>query len=154
MRQRQTTLNNGLRIVTAEMPDSYSLTASISVGTGSRYERYHKNGGVSHLLEHLLFKGTKRYPSSELISQTIAGVGGTTNAFTTADATSYYIKVPARHRQLPLKILADMVSHSLLVPKDINRERSVVVEEMNIWRDDPARFITTMVPELLFPDNP
>ena len=154
MRQRQTTLANGLRVVTAEMPDSHSVTASIAVGTGSRYEQYSKNGGVSHFLEHVLFKGTKRYPSPEAISQAIDAVGGTTNAFTSSDITDYYIKVPARHRQLPLKILADMVARPLLVPSEINRERRVVIEEMNILRDNPARLIQMLVPELLFPDNP
>src|SRR3954471_23004557 len=123
MTQHQTTLANGLRIITAEMPDSRSVAASIVVGTGGRYEDFSTNGGVSHFLEHLLFKGAKNYPSAEAISLAVDAVGGFNNAYTTEDVTNYFIKVPSRHAKLPLKILADMVANPILDGDEIDRER-------------------------------
>ncbi len=82
---------------------------NILVGTGSRFEDYAKNGGVSHFLEHLLFKGSKKYPTAQAIAESVDAVGGYNNAYTTEDVTSFYIKVPARHGALALDILSDMV---------------------------------------------
>ncbi len=151
---KQTTLQNGLRIITAEMADARSVTANIAVGTGSRYEDFATNGGVSHFLEHLLFKGTAKYPTAQVIAEAVDAVGGYNNAYTTEDHTLYYIKVPGQHRELALDILCDMVANPLIDPEEVDRERGVIVEEMNVYRDDPARFVHTMVPELIFPDNP
>lgn len=154
MKIQQTTLENGLKIVTASLADARSVTVNVLVGTGSRYEEYQKNGGVSHFLEHLLFKGSKKYPSAQAIAEAVDEVGGYNNAYTTEDVTSYYIKVPARHGELALDILSEMVKSPLLDPAEIDRERGVIVEEMNVFRDDPSRFIGTLVPALIFPDNP
>jgi predicted Zn-dependent peptidase len=154
MKVKQTTLANGLRVITAEMAEARSVTANIVVGTGSRYESFDTNGGVSHFLEHLLFKGSRKYPSAEVIAEAIDAVGGFNNAFTSEDTTLYYVKVPAPHRELALGILADMVAHPLLEPAEIDRERGVIIEEMNVYRDDPARFVGTLLPELIFPNNP
>ncbi len=154
MKIQQTTLANGLQIVTASMPDARSVTVNIVAGTGSRYETYDTNGGVSHFLEHLLFKGTKKYPTAAKIAEAVDAVGGYNNAYTGEDITSFYIKVPARHGQLALDILADMVKSPLLESSEIDRERGVIVEEMNVFQDDPPRFIGTLVPSLIFPDNP
>jgi predicted Zn-dependent peptidase len=151
---RETKLENGLRIVTAALADARSLTVNIVVGTGSRFEDYKVNGGVSHFLEHLLFKGSKKYPNAQAIAEAVDAVGGYNNAYTGEDVTSFYIKVPASHGQLALDILCDMVAHPLLDAAEIDRERGVIVEEMNVFRDDPSRFIGTLVPELMFPDNP
>ncbi len=154
MKTQQTTLANGLRIVTADLADARSLTANIMVGVGSRYENFKVNGGVSHFLEHLLFKGTAKYPSAEIIAEAVDAVGGYNNAYTTEDLTSYYIKVPAQHGQLALDILADMIRSPLIKAEEVDRERGVIVEEMNVWRDDPARFVSTLIPELIYPNNP
>lgn len=154
VKQQITTLPNGLRVITAEMPGSRSVAASIVVGTGSRSEDFAVNGGVSHFLEHLLFKGSRRYPTAEAISEAVDAVGGYNNAYTTEDVTNFFIKVPARHHELPLDILADMIKEPLFDAQELDRERGVVVEEMNVWEDDPARFVGTLVPELLYPDNP
>jgi predicted Zn-dependent peptidase len=151
---RETTLDNGLRIVTASLVDALSLTVNIVVGTGSRYEDFDKNGGVSHFLEHLLFKGSKHYPSAAAIAEAVDAVGGYNNAYTGEDVTAFYIKVPARHGKLALDILCDMVKNPLLDAEEIDRERGVIEEEMNVFRDDPPRFISTLVPTLIFPDNP
>jgi predicted Zn-dependent peptidase len=151
---RETTLDNGLRIVTASMADARSLTVNVVVGTGSRYENFAVNGGVSHFLEHLLFKGSKKYPSAAAIAEAVDAVGGYNNAYTGEDITSFYIKVPSRHGKLALDILCDMVKSPLLDPEEIDRERGVIEEEINVFHDDPSRFISTLVPELIFPNNP
>jgi predicted Zn-dependent peptidase len=151
---QETTLPNGLRIVTANLADSRSVTANIMVGTGSRYEDFKANGGVSHFLEHLLFKGTQKYPSAQAIAEAIDAVGGYNNAFTSEDLTNYFVKVPAKHSKLAIDILCDMMKSPLLEPVEIDRERGVIVEEMNVYRDDPARYIGTIIPQLIFPNNP
>jgi predicted Zn-dependent peptidase len=154
LKVRETKLENGLRIVTAQMADARSVTVNIVIGTGSRYEDYEKNGGVSHFLEHLLFKGSSKYPSAQAIAEAVDAVGGYNNAYTAEDVTVFYIKVPQRDGALAVSILCDMVKNPLLDPEEIDRERGVIVEEMNLFRDDPPRFIGTLVPELIFPDNP
>lgn len=154
MKINQTILENGLRIVTASLADSRSVTVNIVVGTGSRFEQYQTNGGVSHFLEHLLFKGSKKYPTAQDIAEAVDAVGGYNNAYTTEDVTAFYVKVPARHGALALDILSDMVKSPLLDPVEIDRERGVIIEEMNVFRDDPSRYIGTLVPSLIFPNNP
>lgn len=153
MKQFITTLANGLRIVTTEMTESESVVATIVVGTGSRYEDFNVTGGVSHFLEHLLFKGTAKYPSIEAISLAVDEVGGYNNAYTSEDVTNYYIKVPKRYGKLALEILADMVQHPLVDATELEKERGIIIEEMNVWRDDPARYVSTLIPPLLFAGN-
>lgn len=151
---KEATLENGLRIVTAKLADARSLTVNLVIGTGSRYEKYDENGGVSHFLEHLLFKGSAKYPSAQVIAETVDAVGGYSNAYTGEDITSFYIKVPSAHGELALDILCDMIKSPVLDLAEIDRERGVIIEEMNVFRDDPPRFIGTLVPELIFPNNP
>ncbi len=153
MKIKQTTLDNGLRIVSAEVAEARSMTVNVVAATGSRFEDYAKNGGVSHFLEHLLFKGSKKYPTAQAIAEAVDAVGGYNNAYTSEDVTSFYIKVPAAHGQLAVDILCDMVKDPVLDAAEVDRERGVIVEEMNVFRDDPARLIGTLVPQLLFPDN-
>lgn len=148
-----TTLPNNLRVVTAKIPGSYSATISISIGVGSRYENFSQNGGVSHFLEHLLFKGTKRRPTPKIISEQIDAVGGWNNAYTSNELTSYYVKVPYQQIKLGLDILSDMVQNSLLDPEEIERERGVIIEEMNVYQDDPASYVHRLTPELLWPGH-
>ena len=154
MTTQETTLANGLRIITANIADARSLTTNIVVGTGSRYEEFAVNGGVSHFLEHLLFKGSKKYPTAEAIALAVDAVGGYNNAYTSEDITSFYIKVPAQHGELALDILTDMMRNPLMDPAEVDRERGVIVEEMNVYRDDPARFVGIMIPALMYPANP
>jgi predicted Zn-dependent peptidase len=154
MKYQITTLPNKLRVATAEMADAYSVTIAIGVGVGSRHESYERNGGVSHFLEHLLFKGTQRRPSSKIISEQIDAVGGMNNAYTTNELTNYYVKMPYQHLELGVDILADMIRNSLFDPDEIDRERGVVLEEMNVSRDDPASYVYRMTPKLLWPDHP
>lgn len=154
MKIETSTLTNGLRVVTCAIADARSVTVNLVIGAGSRYEDYGQNGGVSHFLEHLLFKGSKKYPTAQIIAEAVDAVGGYNNAYTGEDLTSFYVKVPARYGALALDILCDMVKNPLLDAQEIDRERGVIVEEMNVFRDDPPRFIGTLVPSLMFPDNP
>jgi predicted Zn-dependent peptidase len=151
---KQTTLPNGLKIITADLADARSLTVNITVGVGSRYEDFDVNGGVSHFLEHLLFKGSKKYPSAQAISEAVDAVGGYNNAYTSEDLTCFYIKVPARHGELALDILCDMMRNPLIEVGELERERDVIIEEMNVYRDDPSRYVMTLIPGLIFPNNP
>jgi len=154
MKIEHTTLHNGLRIVTSRMPSARSVSVCMVVGVGSRYEDFKVNGGVSHFLEHLLFKGSKHWQSTQVIGEAVDGVGGYHNAYTTKDLTNFYIKVPKRHAKLSLNILADMIQFPLLDETEIDRERTVVLEEMNVWRDDPAGAIYDLIPEVLWPNDP
>ncbi len=149
----KTVLDNGLRIITASLKESQSVAVSIMAGVGSRYED-DSNAGVSHFLEHLLFKGTKKRPTAQMIAELVDGVGGMNNAYTSNDMTSYYIKLPRQHAALAIDILADMIRNPLLDAEEVDRERGVVVEEMNVFRDDPARYIHDLLPQLLWPNDP
>jgi len=151
---KQTTLKNGLRIVTSKMAEMHSVTALVTVGTGSRFEDFAVNGGVSHFLEHLLFKGSKNYPSAQAVAEAVDSVGGSNNAYTTIDSTSFYVKLPAESGELALDILSDMVKSPLIDASEVDRERGVVIEEMNLYRDDPAQFVFTLLPKMIFPNNP
>ncbi len=154
MNQRITTLKNGLRVITAEMKEARSVTACVVVGVGSRHENFSVNGGVSHFLEHLLFKGTTKRPSTKIISEEVDAVGGYSNAYTSNDVTNYYIRVPRKHAALAVDILCDMIVDPLLDPEEVDRERPVIIQEMNVYRDDPARYVGELMPPLYWPNHP
>ncbi len=154
MTYRAATLTNGLKVVTADIPGSKSVSVCVMVGVGSRYEQLDANGGASHFLEHLLFKGTKKWPTSRIIGEALDGVGGYNNAYTSDDLTCFYVKLPREHLQLALSILSDMMQHALIDPDELERERKVVLEEINVVFDDPARRVNYLVGPLLWPGNP
>lgn len=147
------TLKNGLRVVVAEMPESQSVTANIMIGVGSRYEQP-KINGLSHFLEHLLFKGTAKRPEPSQISTEIDAVGGWNNAYTSAEMTSFFVKVPRQHTALALDILSDMITNPLFLPEEIDRERGVIIEEMNVIRDEPDRYVGELITPLIWPGDP
>ncbi|MFI5240551.1 MAG: M16 family metallopeptidase [Candidatus Saccharimonadia bacterium] len=154
MKYERTQLPNGLRIISVHLRDAQSIAVSVLAGVGSRHENFPVNGGVSHFLEHLLFKGTRKRPSTKLIAEIVDGVGGLHNAYTSNDLTNYYIKVPKQHAALAIDILADMIREPLLDPVEVDRERGVVIEEMSMYNDDPSRFVHELLPPLLWPDDP
>ena len=125
----KTTLDNGLRILSAPMPGTRSVSVSLYVGAGSRYETP-EEAGLSHLLEHLLFKGTERRPSAQEISEIIDSVGGVMNAGTDRELTVYYAKVARPHFQRAADVLADMIRNPLIQPEELEKERKVVIEEL------------------------
>lgn len=148
---QKTTLQNGLRIVTEEIPSVKSVTIGIWIGTGSRSEN-EENMGVSHFLEHLLFKGTKNR-SAKQIAEAVDSVGGQLNAFTAKEYTCYYIKVIDRHHDLALDILSDMVLYPKFSPEDLEKEREVVLEEIHMNEDMPDELIHDLFMETVWPDH-
>lgn len=147
------TLKNGLRVVLVPIDEMNSATTLIMVGAGSRYET-EKNNGVSHFLEHMAFKGTKNRPTAREISSLIDGIGAESNAFTSKEFTGYYIKSSSQHVDLALDVLADMLQHLLLDPKEIDRERGVIIEEINLNEDTPTRKLSDLYEELLYKGTP
>src|SRR3989344_4455352 len=153
MQFQRKVLSNGLRVLTIPMPSFKSVTSMILVGAGSRYETK-LNNGVSHFLEHMAFKGTKKRPSALEISSLIDGIGGEFNAFTGKETTGYYIKSSVNHLKLSLDVISDMLRNSLFKDEEINKERGVIIEELNLYEDTPARKIHDIYESLLYGDSP
>lgn len=153
MQYHKTVLSNGLRVLTIPMPSFESATVLVMVGAGSRYETK-DNNGISHFLEHMAFKGTKKRPSAMAISSLIDGIGGESNAFTGKETTGYYIKSSSSHIELSLDILSDMLRNSLFKPEEIDKERGVILEEINLYEDTPMRKIADEYERLLYGDTP
>lgn len=153
MNYSRNVLPNGLAVITIPMPSFESVTVMVMVGAGSRYET-RKNSGISHFLEHMAFKGTKKRPTAMDIASTIDGIGGEFNAFTGKETTGYYVKSANTHANLCLEVLSDMLQNSLLNSKEINKERGVILEEINLYEDTPARKIGDVYERLLYGDTP
>ncbi len=147
------TLKNGLRVITIPMPSFESSTVMVGVGAGSRYETK-LNNGISHFLEHMAFKGTKKRPTAMHISSLIDGIGGEFNAFTSKESTVYFVKSAAAHAELCMDVLADMLQNSKLKREEIEKERGVILEEINLYEDTPARKIGDIYESLLYGDTP
>ncbi len=150
---RKTTLDNGLRIVTCEMPLTRSVSINMYIGVGSRYETV-EQAGISHFIEHLLFKGTQRRPTPIEISSTVEGAGGVINAGTEHELTVYWCKVAQPHLEESLDLLIDMLRNSLFEEESIEKERLVVIEELNMSNDYPNYRVDTLIDEMLWPDHP
>ena len=146
------TLKNGLQVMLIDTK-STSLTTILLIGAGSRYENA-KNNGVAHFFEHMAFKGSKKYPNSFIISSTVEGLGGIFNAFTSKDHTGYWIKSTAEHFPTVIDVLSDMVLHPILDPEEIEREKGVIVEEINMYEDTPQRRVGELFEELLYKGSP
>jgi predicted Zn-dependent peptidase len=146
-------MGNGLRVVTYEMPHMRSASCTIWIGAGARYETPGING-VSHFIEHLLFKGTKKRKDNLEISQAIEGVGGSINGFTDKESTCYLVKVPASEFLLGIDVLADIVLDSLFLDESIERERGVIIEEIKMVRDRPDSWVHMILEDLVWPDHP
>ncbi len=148
-----TTLKNGLTLITINMPHLDSVTTLVAVGAGSRYETK-KINGISHFLEHMFFKGSRKYPTAEQISTLIDGIGAVNNAATSKEVTYYWIKSASKHLELSVDILSSMIKDSLLADEEIEREKGVIIEELRMMRDIPARFIWDLYEMLQFGDQP
>jgi len=150
---KTTKLKNGLRVLTIPQKNTRTVTVLVLVGTGSKYEKKRVNG-VSHFLEHMFFKGTKKRPAPLKIAGPIENVGGVFNAFTSQDLTGYYIKVDAAHLDLALEIVADIFLNSLLLQKEITKEKGVVIEEINMRKDTPMIHVSDLLEQFLYGDQP
>lgn len=153
MRYERFTLPSGLRVVHVPMPAMHSVTLGVFVGIGSRYETAPDIGG-SHLIEHMLFRGTARRPTSRAISDTLDSVGGILNASTDKELTVYWAKVACQHVPLAVDLLADMLRCSRWAPADLSREKRIVLEELSMLADDGAEWVHVLADETLWPQQP
>ena len=150
---QKTTLDNGLRVVTCEMPHTRSVSISVFIGVGSRYESTER-AGVSHFVEHMVFKGTTRRPAPGEISAIIEATGGLLNAGTEQEMTVFWCKVAEPHFQDSLDLLIDMLRDSLLDPEGIEKERMVVLDELGLINDNPGSKVDALTDQMLWPDHP
>lgn len=150
---QKTTLDNGLRLVTAAMPHTRSVSVSCFIGTGSRYEA-DRQAGMSHFIEHLCFKGTSKRPTARELCEAIEGVGGIFNGGTDKELTVYWCKVAKPYLSLALDVLVDMLLNSRFDPADIEKERQVIIEEINMAMDSPSQRVDMLIDELLWPGHP
>lgn len=150
---QKTTLDNGLRVMTADMPYTRAVSLCAFIGVGSRYEA-DAEAGISHFIEHLLFRGTEKRPTPKEISEAIEGVGGIINAGTDKELTVYWCKVAQPHFSLALDVISDILLHSKLEMADIEKERQIITEEINMGMDSPAQRVDLLIDELLWPNHP
>lgn len=150
---KKVTLKNGLRIIAVPQKTTQTLTVLVLVGTGSKYEKKEVNG-ISHFLEHMYFKGTKKRPTYLEVAETLDKIGGIYNAFTGEDYTGYFAKVEAHHLDLALDWVSDIFLNSKLPPSEIKREKGVIIEEINMRQDHPSTHVQSLWTQLLYGDQP
>jgi len=150
---QRATLDNGLRVLTAPLPHAQSVACYVMLAAGSRYEQA-ANRGIAHFAEHMFFKGTERRPTSRELASVVDGIGGEFNAFTSKEYTGYYIRCAGEQRDTALDVLVDMLTHSKFDAEEVEREKGVILEEMNMYFDTPRDYVSSVYDELLFGDNP
>ena len=146
-------LPNGLRVLTAPMPQAKSVACFVMLAAGSRYET-RESSGIAHFAEHMFFKGTENRPTAKDIAGEIDSIGGEFNAFTGKEYTGYYVKCAAEHRDVALDVLVDMLRNSKFEAEEIEREKGVIIEEMNMYFDTPRDYLEGVYDELLYGDQP
>ena len=150
---KKITLKNGLRIITVPQGNTEAVTILVLAGTGSKYEKK-ETSGISHFLEHMFFKGTKKRPDKLEVAETLDRVGGIYNAFTGEDYTGYFAKVSADKFELALDWVSDIFLNSLLPEKEAEKEKGVITEEINMIYDNPMAYVGVLWSELLYGDQP
>lgn len=153
MNFKKTKLKNGLRIITVPMKDNPTVTVLVLVETGSKYETKEKNG-ISHFLEHMCFKGTEKRPTAHAISSELDALGSQSNAFTSHEYTGYYAKGDAKHFKQLFDVVSDIYLHSTFPSPEIEKEKGVIVEELNMYEDVPQRHVQDLFMNLLYGDQP
>jgi predicted Zn-dependent peptidase len=146
-------LKNGLRILTVPMKDNPTVTVLVLVEAGSKYER-RENNGISHFLEHMCFKGTDKRPSALEITKELDGIGAHYNAFTGQEHTGYYAKADYKNFDKILDVVSDMYLNPMLPEKEIEKEKGVIIEELNMYEDLPDRKVWDVFSSLLYGDVP
>ena len=153
MHYQKTTLRNGLRLLTAPMEGMRSASIALIFTVGSRYET-RSQAGISHFIEHMLFKGSQHYPTARHISEAIEGVGGVFNGSTDKELTMYTARVPGEQLPTILEVFADMVRRPLLDRVELEKERGVIIEELSSTRDDPQEWVGLLIDETMWPGLP
>jgi predicted Zn-dependent peptidase len=146
-------LKNNLRYITIPVKGTKTVTILVIIGTGSKYEN-RRNNGISHFLEHMFFKGTIKRPNTLALSSELDSMGAEFNAFTSKEYTGYWIKADAEKLGQAAEIVSDMFLNSKLDQREIEREKGVIIEEMNMYRDNPMHYIEDLFEELLYGDSP
>ena len=150
---QKTTLDSGLRVITESITGTQSVTALVLTKAGSRYE--HKGiNGISHFLEHMFFKGAEKYKTAKAVSEAIDSVGGEFNAFTSKEYAGYYVKLAAQHKGLALDVISDMLQHARFDQEEIEKERGVILEEINMYQDTPMYQVAWDFERAVFGDQP
>jgi predicted Zn-dependent peptidase len=147
------TLGNSLRVLTAPMPAAQSVSCFVMLAAGSRYET-RESSGIAHFAEHMFFKGTERRPTARDIAGEVDAIGGEFNAFTGKEYTAYYVRCAAEHRDVALDVIVDMLRNSKFDAGEIDREKGVIIEEMNMYFDTPRDFVDGVYEELVYGDHP
>src|SRR4051812_21745501 len=150
--QRET-LSNGLRVLTAPLDHAQSVACYIMLAAGSRYEES-SNRGIAHFAEHMFFKGTEKRPTARDLSMEVDKIGGEFNAFTSKEYTGYYIRCAGEQRDTALDVLVDMLRNSKFDRDELEREKGVIIEEMNMYFDTPRDYVSSVYEELVFGSNP
>jgi predicted Zn-dependent peptidase len=150
---KKTTLKNGLRAIFVPIKNANSVTVLVLVGAGSKYETKDING-ISHFLEHMFFKGTKKRPSTLKVSETLDMIGGEYNAFTSKEITGFWAKVDKKHADTALDWISDIFLNSKFEEQKIQREKGVIIEELNMYLDTPAAYVSELFENLLYKDQP
>jgi len=150
---QKTTLKNGLRIITIPMKNTKTVSILVLIGTGSKYETKDING-ISHFLEHMFFKGTKKYSTTLKIAERLDNIGGAYNAFTSKEFTGFWAKVGKKHFDLAADWVSDILFNSKFEQKEIKREKGVIIEEINMYLDSPMSYIGDLWEKLLYGDQP
>ena len=153
MKYEKVTLDNGLKLVTCRMPHTRSVSVLFFVRCGSCYET-DRVAGISHFIEHMCFKGTKKRPSSMAISEAIEGVGGIMNGGTDRQLTSYWCKLASHHLELAVDVIVDLLRNPIFRAPDVEKERQVIIEEINMSLDSPQQRVCMIFDELMWPGKP
>lgn len=153
MKFNKTTLPNGLRLITIPNKGNPAVTVLVVVETGSNYESREENG-ISHFLEHMMFKGTLKRPSALSITSEFDGLGAQNNAFTAEELTGYYAKAEKRHFKQLLDVISDMYLNPTLPAPELEKERGVIMQELKMYEDLPRRKVAEVFQELLYGDTP
>ncbi len=150
---KKTITSNGMRIITVPLANSNAVTILVLAGVGSKYENK-KTSGISHFLEHMYFKGTKKRRNHKAVSETLDKIGGSYNAFTGDEYTGYYAKVASSYFETALEWVSDIFLNSTLPEKEVIKEKNVIIEEINMIKDHPMSYVQELWTELLYGDQP
>jgi predicted Zn-dependent peptidase len=153
MEYKKETLGNGLRLIVCPMAHTRSVSVLFFVGAGSCYES-DAEAGISHYIEHMCFKGTEKRPSSVKISEAIEGVGGIFNGGTDRELTSYWCKLASQHFELAIDVIMDILRNPLFRAEDVDKERQVIIEEINMSLDSPSQRVAMLFDETMWPGKP
>lgn len=153
LKPEKTTLPGGIRLLVTPLPNTMAVSMTFMIGVGSRYES-DPEGGASHFIEHVVFKGTGKWPTARDIASAIEGVGGIINGSTSQEITSYWVKLPRDHWKTGFELLSDLLLNPLFREEDVEKERSVILEELRGMKDSPEEWVFVMATGLLWPNHP